>query len=85
MPGWRDRFPGPDDAGAVPHAHQVLLRLTGAGARAVAEHARRRGMSRSAWIRRAIREQMLAEGAAHVPDLSPHTGRALEVRVEHER
>jgi len=81
---WRDRFPL-GDVESVPFSRDVLLRLTGVGVRAISDHARRMGMTRTAWIRHAIREQMLAEGAAYVPDLAPHTGGSMREMVEHGR
>jgi hypothetical protein len=55
----------------------VLLPLTGEGARLVSEHARSQGLSRRVWVRRAIREQLLREGVVEVPDLSPYTSDRL--------
>ncbi len=79
---WRDAL---GEVPAVPFRKDVLLRLTGTGARLVSQHAKQRGVSREEWIRGAIRMRLEAEGAAHIPELAPYRGERLVRQVGYER
>ena len=81
---WRDRFApaGEDEPVKVPLRRDVLVPLSGSGAKVLSEHARRRGLSRVEWIRRALAAQLEAEGAGWVPELTPYTGSRLVKQVD---
>ncbi len=82
MSDWRSRYIN-DDAEPLKFHRDVLLRLTVPGAVAASAHAERQGLSRQAWIRRAIVNQMLLEGAVEVPEMSPYTSTRVMRRPPH--
>ena len=79
---WRDRFADVADDG-TPAFTAIRVDVTPLAASFLSRHAKRQDMNRSDWIRLAISEQLLREGADEVPDLKPYAGRRISLEVPH--
>lgn len=84
MEAWRERLitPMPDEPQGLPLRKDIIIRLTGSGARALTAHSKKMGLKREQWLREAITEKMQREGAPEVPPMSPYTSDKMLRAVE---